>query len=388
MCSSVVTFVLILVKTKWVALLLGFLLVIGILWSFSAYLYRKRRPLEWLLTLAVFNLFVVLPELVLRAVDFHYEAGIQFGYPRPTDFLAYAPDEKLFWKHKLSDEGVNTDGFKGGQIVIPKPGNVFRILFLGDSVTEQGLPELVEHFLNARASQRAKVFESASLAIAGYSSYQGLVAAELYGLRYEPDLVIVFFGWNDHWKAYGSTDSKKRIEPLTGTAAILSGFAYHHVRLLQGLNAVSGSITRRNDWTGEVRVPLDDYQANLVNLRELFQRSTVPVIFITAPTSHYRLGVPQYLINMNFVHDKESVVTLHKAYNEVVRQVADDGAILLDLDSEISSASHRSLRALFMDDGIHLTSIGLAVIGARIADLVQALPVQASSGFGETTFRP
>ncbi len=79
---------------------------------------------------------------------------------------------------------------------IPKPPGRARVLFLGDSCTQQGYPRLVELYLTIADEDRS--FEAVTLAVAGYSPYQGRVLAETYGVQMQPDFVVVYFGWNDH----------------------------------------------------------------------------------------------------------------------------------------------------------------------------------------------
>jgi hypothetical protein len=92
------------------------------------------------------------------------------------------------------------------------------------------------------------------------------------------------------------------------------------------------------------------------------------VVFITAPTSQYRLGVPDYLENQGFVPNKAAATTLHRQYNEIVRDVATgDGVFLLDLEAETAALPAEGLGQLFMKDGIHFTDKGLETVAIRIA---------------------
>jgi len=169
-------------------------------------LARRAAPVDWLLAVAALNLVLVVPELALRLADFRFESGIQFGYPRPERMLAFEPDPDLFWRLPPSDPEVNSLGFKGDEIAVPKPDGTFRILFLGDSCTFQGYPQRVADLLAQRPDPRLRV-EAVNLGVPGYSSHQGRIVAELYGEVFEPDLVFAAFGWNDHWLAYGAPDA-------------------------------------------------------------------------------------------------------------------------------------------------------------------------------------
>jgi hypothetical protein len=77
---------------------------------------------------------VVVPELALRTAEFRYEPGIQIGFPKPRNFLRFDVDPELFWKLPSSRSDVDSLGFIGDEIPVPKPPDTYRILFLGDSM--------------------------------------------------------------------------------------------------------------------------------------------------------------------------------------------------------------------------------------------------------------
>ena len=110
----------------------------------------------------------------------------------------------------------------------------------------------------------------------------------------------------------------------------------------------------------------------------------MPVLFITPPTAHDVLGIPDYLVEMGFAKDEASVIGLHHAYNDVVREVASREPLRL-LDLAADTLTPDVARAVFIEDGIHLTSDGAALVARRIADFVEAfleLPSATPSGPG------
>ncbi|MCU0612686.1 MAG: GDSL-type esterase/lipase family protein [Candidatus Eisenbacteria bacterium] len=333
---------------------------------------RQGRAVNVILAAALLNLLIVVPELALRLRDFRYEAGIQFGYPRPSRFAQLQPDPQLFWRRSREDRTVNSLGFVGREVPRPKPKGWFRIIFLGDSVTEQGFPEVVGHMLNLARSSDSLRYECVSLATAGYSSYQGRVLAELYGTTLEPDAAVVLFGWNDHYRAYGAPDAQKSMPRGTPTSGRLSQIRQES-RLVQLAAWVKDTLRgTRPRPLDELRVSPKDYRENLTHIHELFRKVGIPVVFLTAPTSHYRLDAPDYLVEREFATDKASSMELHRGYNGIVREVADStGAIMLDLESELGSLPPRDLGALFSRDGIHLSLAGVAIVSARITETLQ-----------------
>jgi len=332
---------------------------------------RSERVLGGFLTLAVLNGVLVVPELALRAGGFYYQSAVQFGYPRPRSMIYLQPDERLFWRLPSSRAGINSLGFPGDEVVIPKPADTYRIVFLGDSCTYQGYPVLIGELLTERAVTRAKI-DVVNLSVPGYSSHQGRIVAELFLPRLEPDLVFVYYGWNDHWLAYGAPDAQKTIEMPTGLQRTRIYQELASARLLQ-LGHWLGSLLRREHAgrpLDQVRVPEQDYRKNLVAIRDLVTRLSVPVVFVTAPTSHYRLGVPEPLIRLHYGVNAESVMRMHRSYNQVCREVAaaGSGVSVIDLERELSDSAE--LERIFLGGGIHFSEYGARLVAERIAEFM------------------
>jgi lysophospholipase L1-like esterase len=265
---------------------------------------------------------------------------------------------------------------------------VIRVLFLGDSCTQQGYPRIVELFLRSNSAHHSRRFESISLAVAGYSSHQGRVLAELYGELFEADIAVVFFGWNDHWLAYGQIDSEKVMEVSEGYRSGLLDYVYRRSRLIQAFIWIGGSIRGSESAPLDVvRVPPSEFRDNLGRIKNIFDDLGAPVIFVTAPTSHDRLGVPDFLVEANYARDKQSVIDLHQRYNEITREVADEsGAGIVDLARSVDKNSDEDVKAIMSLDGIHFTPEGMAVIARLLADEIEAT-VNWSTGADEFTTR-
>ncbi len=321
---------------------------------------------KWLLSFAVLAAALVVPELLLRAFDFQYSSGVQFGFPDPTRMAFFASDPRLFWKlkpaadpaHVRADVDGNSHGFQGADPAIPKPPGTYRMLYLGDSCTFQGYPWRAADRMRELKIPADKTAETVSLAIPGYTSFQGLRAAQDYGLELDPDVVFVYFGWNDHWAAYGTIDSKKAAPPPR---------PLDRFRLVQ---ATTWLLARNRKPLDQPRVLPDEYRENLAAIAALFAPRKTPVVFMTAPTTFYELGVPQKLVDDQFAKSADEAIRLHREYNAIVRDVAaKSGARLLDLDTECAASP--DLKAWFMPDGIHFSPTGREWLGDRIARFVR-----------------
>jgi len=338
----------------------GYVLGLFALWL-TLYFWTPRWLTGLALLISTVNLIVISPELLLRAVDFQYTSKVSYGGLRPDRQMLFEPDRDLMWKFPTDQPGVNSLGFRDTEVRIPKPPGVRRILFLGDSCTDQDFAGYVEQLLNDHSAGDSLHYECVVMAVPGYSSYQGRIVAEKYGRMIQADVAFVYFGWNDHWLAYGGTDAEMGKSRM---ASLLRDVSCHS-RLTQLAIKVSSMITDNSQGIVEqVRVPISEFRENLRAIDSVFSASGTRVIFVTAPSGHYRSGVPTYLIEQRFAPSEAFVLSKHREYCSIVRTVsARTFGGLLDLEKEFKALYNPDL---FMNDGIHFTDSGLRVVAAMI----------------------
>lgn len=98
-----------------------------------------------------------------------------------------------------SDSQFNSFGFRDTEHDYAKPQGVFRILGLGDSFTEGAGANFeetylfrLESMLNNRQGKHPKI-EIIKAGIGGYSAEPERILLQYYGVKYEPDLILVGF---------------------------------------------------------------------------------------------------------------------------------------------------------------------------------------------------
>lgn len=142
------------------------------------------------------------------------ELVIRQFVPRPARYLEPqvlgANSPTLKWELKPNQRSFSVDvpvvtnshGFRDPERSIAKGANTFRILSIGDSITfgmgvrfDAVYSQQLEKVLNA--TFRSPRFEVINMGVAGYNTRQELIALKEKGIRYEPDLVILGFYWND-----------------------------------------------------------------------------------------------------------------------------------------------------------------------------------------------
>jgi hypothetical protein len=155
---------------------------------------RKRRLQNLALSGAVFLLCLAAFEFGLRLC----------GY---GNLEIYAPDPKLYWKLKPNQDcytkighkpvHINSQGLRGPEFQMEKPANTIRILSLGDSRTfgwglsdEETYSRRLERSLQAYVGPGKKV-EVINAGVNAWSYSQMLVYFRDFGLRYQPDFVML-----------------------------------------------------------------------------------------------------------------------------------------------------------------------------------------------------
>jgi lysophospholipase L1-like esterase len=167
----------------------------------------KRRLLRQGLVIALFGIL-----LVLGAI----EGVARLSGLRPNS-NAYLQSRRLGhrWSPNYSGRFYNADGtgftltissqgLRDREYAIPKPADTFRILALGDSVTyghgyelEESYPKRLEVALAATAPADAPPVEVVNGGTADYSTDQELMWLQEWGLRFDPDVVLIGYVMND-----------------------------------------------------------------------------------------------------------------------------------------------------------------------------------------------
>jgi lysophospholipase L1-like esterase len=195
------------------------------------------------------------------------------------------PDPELFWK-PVARSPYNAQRFKGPLMTVPKPQQVFRILCYGDSNTDGpkqgGWPEVLQEVLNQHPDSTGRRYEVVNGGVAGYSSHQGLLRFQQEVGTYEPDMVIVSFGWNDVAQAVGHADHE--FQPSWLQVHLLRALfkSRLYLVLLENL-PLQRAPAIDHDRSDMARVPLTRYLTNMERFVKLANQHGASVVFLTRP---------------------------------------------------------------------------------------------------------
>jgi lysophospholipase L1-like esterase len=314
---------------------------------------------------------LVAGEVLFRLVPFErvkYE--MRYGHFSGNEvgrFLEYDP--LLTFRNRRAasfpDAGVriNALGLRGQEVSTAKRPGVVRVLCLGDSCTFGGLhpyPEILQTILDEHVPGR---FEVLNGGVIGYTSVHGLewFVGELD--RLDPDVVTLYFGWNDMWREKDSAirawfKNRASGEPPPRWRSYLWEAC-----------ARASTFLRNRLGDSAIQVPPEGYRAVLEQFAALGHERHFTPVLLTAPAGFQDNRTPSWLIAKGFVAPGDSAAKLRRTYNEVVVDVAKREHLpLVDLASVFAATG--DARALFErpdEDPIHPNERGYRLIAEALA---------------------
>ncbi|MBN1879203.1 SGNH/GDSL hydrolase family protein [bacterium] len=271
----------------------------------------------------------------------------------------------------------NRDGFIGPEITLRKSPDVYRVICMGDSVTlgwnsppGTTYPDYLRIFLNLMSPG---MFQVINAGVSGYSSFQGLHDFDQRISRWEPDILVVSYNWNDHGDA--PDQAGLSIRDLTsdhpqfpdkdqprGTLITARSIPFQKMRSVQlvyqlhdkivwtihsredasrsASSGTSPTSSPRKAGTGLRRVSPDDYRPNLTAFTQIADSRDCAIIFMTQPANPVQH------------RDAEPWITYYQyqdEYNTIMREVAQStGSLLAD------AAADEGIRATMFYDHVHM----------------------------------
>ncbi len=264
------------------------------------------------------------------------------------------PDPELLWKFKpgsnFHGKQINQLGFREREVDPRKAPGTTRIVCMGDSVTGQGRPSYAQ-YLHDRLQAGppgSGSWEAFNIGVHGYCVLQGSVLFDRMDPVLDPDIVTIYFGWNDHWldRSPMSQQMAVRMGSVSGriyeTLKRSRLFCYMIVKLNPAKPLQSATST---DWVP--RVPPDEYREALTELVRKIKASGATPVVITAP----RRELTEELLKKNYARDLDEAEATHDRYIEITREVAaTENAPLFDLAKILEGSENDHL---FAPDGIH-----------------------------------
>lgn len=259
------------------------------------------------------------------------------------------PDPVLLWR-PIDRWPYTSQRFKGPEVRPVKPAGTFRILCYGDSNTDGpdrgGWPERLQAILPAGGG-----YEILNAGVAGYTSHQGLLRFRGEAGRYQPDLVLVSFGWNDPAPALEAPD-KDYLMPSPWRVALERWLIHYRFYRVARYYLRPQAPAPRN--VVIPRVSREDYLENMKGFVDTARAHDVEVVFLTRPHRELEATLRE---------DAGSWKSRIPDYNQDLRRFAREaGVLVIDVQGNFSSRPD-----LFVDE-CHFTPAGHRKMAALLYD--------------------
>lgn len=347
----------------------------------------EKKPLSWKKQILFSFIIVVLllgaGEVAIRTWAFFFRTSYE-RYNFATGRLELVPNVR--YTTKTGDEFViNSKGFLGPEFDVYPTEGVYRVITLGDSCTfssgiwAKAYPGIMERFLNTNSSDRK--YQVINGGIEGYNSTFALDRIQQEIIKYYPQLVTIYIGWNDLMKTNpdnldvtGQYTFITRIIERSYLIKAYSKLMFQYLRpILFQPKLMEDDVETR---AFAAFVPLT-YEKNLVSMVEVLRQKKVKVILCTLPTVIQPVMTREDIGNQHIffpyfagTYSVKKFLSLHKAYNEVIRKVGKNLNIrVVDLDKIFNTYGDQK-HELFWDT-MHPSGEGQTLVAQSLYPVVR-----------------
>lgn len=332
---------------------------------------------KWIFSILIIILPFIIGEVAIRMMmDSNTVLNVNLGGHKE-----YHPERKtqLTKNYSSNTFSINSKGILGPEIQTEKNDSTLRVLSIGDSVTfspaEKNYSKCLEISLNDHLGQD-KV-EVIAGAVGGYTSFDALNWYDEYLHELQPDIALVYLGWNDlgQYHPFGlKYKNEHGYQKETMMTKLFSNIYLLRIGyFLQG-RAEKSKPADTSDLTNEERTVIDafypdHYEKNLTELITKLQASGTEVYLISL-TGLVSLDEPKKvdLEKMHFLRNINKKFTiykeLHKKYVTALNSVSSSLDVpIINLDKFLAD----DIRDDLFTDTMHITPKGAEEYGKEIA---------------------
>ena len=286
----------------------------------------------------------------------------------------FVEDPERLWRLSPTCEKfeVNEVGLRGWWPDGPAPDGELRILCVGDSCTfgtgvryDETYGVVLARTLSESGSQRQA--KAVLLALPGYSTYQDLVLLRQRTAELQPDLVVLYCGaWNDYLPAWLRTDAEWGQETKHGVTSHLAELGKRAMWSSRHQDPAQ-LVSDYQDGAAPplLRVPLEDYRANLTALIETVRAADAqPLVVLPA---FPRKTITRFPTGAKYLEVTRAVVA------EADVPSVDGTAVIAQFEADQPLRDGDAASDLSFTDWIHPSGIGHGMIARAISAKLQAI---------------
>ena len=326
---------------------------------------------------------LILGEMGLRVWAYYFRTPYE-RYNFSTHRLQLVPNIRL-----ITGDGneflINSLGFVGPEFEPKKSHGTIRIFALGDSCTfgsgywKHAYPGILGRLLNS--ARRGQRYEVINAGIEGSDSEHALARLQDELIRYEPDIVIVYVGWNDLMKLDPSNQTPDhrfaKIARMLETSYLAKAYrklVFFYIRPLLTKPPLAGM--DKDAGAFDTFVPMR-FRSNLQQMIDILHRHRITPLIVTLPTA-VRLDMTYDELKAQQVffpyyagsYSVGKFLALHRSYNNVIRNLAvQSGVRIVDLDLIFRAYDWEPL----FWDTMHPNSVGHLLIAKSLAPPIEAI---------------
>lgn len=304
---------------------------------------------------------------------------------RPYYFLgtSFRPGSAEDWQGEAGLK-INAHGFRGPEISLEKPKDVFRILCLGGSTSHSGnYPGKLAAALSDTRLEDGRRFEVINAAVPTWNTTQSAIQLLTRGVHLKPDVIVVFHAINDagmtrfHW-LHGLPEVKA--SDLGGCLRRSSQLASFVWNRLERLRAAREHARWLGVASGESPLPSEDgdvdgassdvFRTNLVTMLAIAKANGAHVVLATMPLNHSDRA--SRLDNV-----RAAGAAYYRKLDFLVRRVAEHNEVVRELAAEHGASLYDAAKGPLAGDPsgfvdlCHFTEAGAQAFSAGLADLVR-----------------
>lgn len=332
---------------------------------------------------------------------------IRFEYPRHYAAVTEV-EEGLSGLSGFNHFTTNNMGFRGGELVRPRPHDEFRVFLVGGSTFEcfyiddrQEIGRVVQNALPPLPDGRTAKVYNVGLSGAASDDHIAMISQRLVHL--EPDLIVVFAGINDLTRSIFGFDYLHYVDPHAGERPWFKRFIMNFqiarrlhrlkTRMTPDARTLQESRPLVSNYAGRIelqqtgvpatsppRTDAASYARNLRSIAGIARANGFALIFMTQPTT-WNSTVDARAREHSWMRYRDDVTygeaemdAAMEVLNDTMRAVAAESAVpVCDLAAELP----KSLEFLY--DDCHFTPAGAARAGNMLVRTITDCCLHAPS---------